>query len=344
MVKNLKKILILNSLIIFFSFFVNINMASAGTLANDQICTKNSDCISSCCYPDVNQDEELKFYYYGILKGYKDVVNPQLTNINNICWDTDVCNSGYDLEDLQITQCGCASGGTFSSKPTTSTSGLCFNGTASDIKEDNVNKKYTWKCKTLGKGTLSKSCSANKGSVNKSVGATCFNYSDSVSSKPSSGMLCICGESTEPRLVDSEWVWSCYNDSVTPNEQVECSVTASISAPEVQPETNPLSGLQSTSEDKTSATTNNYPDVKIPNTKSIDNYTLIEKLSQKCTILYDKDCEAIDRNLLDAINSKLTIQEAIDKNKINPNWKIGRESDNYETGFTLENIKKIKSC
>ncbi|HPO11600.1 MAG TPA: LamG domain-containing protein, partial [bacterium] len=80
---------------------------------------------------------------------------------------------------------------------------------------------------------------------------------------------------------------------------------------------------------------------KVPVENSIDKYQLLEKLSQKCTVLYDKDCGVIDSNLLSAVKLKLTIQEAVNQGKMNAGWKIARLGDTYETGYTLENIKKL---
>lgn len=316
------------------------NVVFAGNLSIDQICTKNSDCASSCCMPDVNQNEDLKYYYYGILNNYSDVSVPSLTNINNICWERDTCDSGYNIVDLEMASCGCLGGSVLSSQPSSSNTSLCFIGSPEEIKFSASTNKYIWKCRSHG---VAVNCAATKGVVDSIITASCFNYSNTISYKPSSSLLCTCGEPNDPILVDNQWMWTCSSSS----SDVECSAESSIAAPKKVSEVDPMANVSTstTTNSTTSSSTikTNYPDVKIPDSKIVDNYKLLEKISQKCSILYDKECGVIDKNLLSAITSELTIQEAIDQNKMNPSWKIAKPGDTFETGFTLENIKKLKT-
>lgn len=329
----------------------------AGNLSIGQICVKNSDCISSCCMPDINQNEELKYYYYGLLNKYKDITQPVLNNINNICWEKDTCDNGYDLSDIEMAQCGFLNGSTLIAQPSSSATGLCFIGVAENIKFNSSTGKYVWSCRNHG---VAVDCSAIKGTVEHLIDAKCFDYKDAISSKPSLSMLCISGTPSDPKLVNNQWTWICSGSS----SDVECSVESSINPPKPVPEVDPIADIQTSNNSTVLVNSNtsgssgassgsvnnnsgtvksNYPDVKLPDTKFVDNYQLLEKLSQKCTILYDKDCGVIDKNLLNAINSELTIQEAMNQGKMNPSWKIAKDGDTYETGYTLENIKKLKT-
>lgn len=328
----LKRFFIWSFLFIYFLLIKNNSVFAIGANGSKAVgdnCLKNSDCVSSCCLPDVNAKEELKYYYYAKLNYYVVEEIPSVSGVQSICWDKSVCNDGYSLDNIAVANCGCLNGGVVTGRSDVSGVSACFSGTVGSY-ESGDSSILSWKCTKMNVSTI---CSARIGGRKETVGAMCF--SKGASSSAPIDPLCACGTVTKrPERNGSEWNWTCGEDAECSSEYVYPAIS---NVPEVNPLPSSLTAVVKT----TSNIGSNLNGINLP-TQTTGNYRLLEKLSQKCTVIDDKDCEVIDSKFSEAITLKMTIKEAIEKGNLNKKWRIGLDNSNYEKSFTLENIKKLK--